>query len=77
MTKQIAVHLPDGLVAYLDEQVSGGSATSRAEAIARALRHERRRQLAERDAAIYANSDDDDDLAALTEHAAAVPTDID
>jgi antitoxin MazE3 len=54
MTIQIAVRLPDDVVAFVDEQVSSGAAPSRAAVVARALEHERRRVGAERDAAIYA-----------------------
>jgi Arc/MetJ-type ribon-helix-helix transcriptional regulator len=66
MTTQIAVRLPDELVAFVDGQVQSGSATSRAAVVARALERERRRLAAERDAAIYASTTDNDldDLAA-------------
>jgi Arc/MetJ-type ribon-helix-helix transcriptional regulator len=77
MTIQIAVRLPDDIVAFVDEQVSSGAATSRAAVVARALEHERRRAAAERDAAIYqaaARPHDFDELATWT---AAQPIDID
>jgi Arc/MetJ-type ribon-helix-helix transcriptional regulator len=76
MTIQIAVRLPDDLVAFVDEQVSSGAAPSRAAVVFRALEHERRRNAAERDAAIYAatGSGDLDDLATW---AAKRPMDID
>ncbi len=54
MTTQIAVRLPDELVAWVDQQVAEGKTRSRASAVERALRREVRRQLAERDAQIYA-----------------------
>ena len=76
MTTQIAVRLPEELVAYLDEQVAVGRVSSRAEVVALALRRERRRQLPERDAAIYAEDAADEDLASFTEHAAEQPMDI-
>jgi Arc/MetJ-type ribon-helix-helix transcriptional regulator len=66
MSTQIAVRLPDDLVAFVDGQVTSGSASSRAAVVARALERERRRATAERDAAIYAagvESHDLDDLA--------------
>lgn len=51
---QIAVRLPDELVAYLDQQVTSGAAPSRAAVVARSLERERRRLAAENDAKIYA-----------------------
>jgi Arc/MetJ-type ribon-helix-helix transcriptional regulator len=79
MTIQIAVRLPDELVAFVDEQVGSGVATSRATFVASALERERRRALAERDAAIYAaraaeTAGEFDDLA---NWAATQPIDID
>ncbi|MCM4079321.1 YlcI/YnfO family protein [Paractinoplanes hotanensis] len=76
MTTQIAVRLPDELMDFVDGQVSSGSAASRAAVVVRALERERRRAAAERDAAIYAESegDDLDDLAAW---AGAQPLDLD
>ena len=69
MTTQIAVRLPDELVAFIDELVRNGTATSRAAAVARALERERRRQIAERDAAILARLGPDPDLDGLARHA--------
>jgi Arc/MetJ-type ribon-helix-helix transcriptional regulator len=65
MSIQIALRLPDDLVAYVDLQVASGSANSRAAVVARALERDRRRQVAERDAQIYAETgrSDLDDLA--------------
>lgn len=77
MTTQIAVRLPDDLVAFLDSEIAAGAASSRAAVVADALNRERRRRAAERDAAIYAALGDDPDLAAFTRHAAAQPMDID
>ena len=76
MTIQIAVRLPDDLVAYVDEQVTSGSATSRAAVVARALERDRRRQVAEHDAEIYAGAGrgELDDLASWT---AVQPMDVD
>jgi Arc/MetJ-type ribon-helix-helix transcriptional regulator len=70
MSTQIAIRLPDELVAFLDELVKNGDATSRAAVVARALERERRRQTAERDAAILARSGADADLDSLARHAA-------
>lgn len=75
MSKQVAVRLPDELVAFLDELVAKGDATSRAMAVTRALEHERRREIAARDAAILAGSDADTDLDKLAEFAALTPLD--
>jgi Arc/MetJ-type ribon-helix-helix transcriptional regulator len=76
MTKQITVRLPDDLVRFLDAEVTSEAAPNRTTVVARALENERRRRLAERDAAIYRQGDDAD-LAAFTEWAARQPTDID
>jgi Arc/MetJ-type ribon-helix-helix transcriptional regulator len=75
VTTQIAVRLPDELVAFLDELVRKGQASSRAAAIARALEREKRRQIAERDAAILARTGTDQDLDTLARHAAAINLD--
>ncbi len=58
MSVQIAVRLDDEVVRWLDEIVSHGGASGRAALIERALRRERRRMAAERDAEIYAASAD-------------------
>ena len=42
MSKQIAVRLPDELVAFIDDVVESGSERSRAAVVARALERERR-----------------------------------
>lgn len=79
MTKQLSIQLPDDLVAFLDEQKESGQAKSRNATIAKALRRERRRALAERDAAIYAahRGDDPDDLGALARYASKTKLDVD
>ena len=77
VTIQIAVRLPDDIVAFVDEQVSSGAASSRAVVVARALEHERRRAAAERDAAIYAATAQPGDLDELAAWAASRPMDID
>lgn len=46
MSTQIALRLPDDLVAALDAAVVAGQATSRADLVGRAVRHELRRQRA-------------------------------
>lgn len=67
MSKQITVRLPDDLVRFIDELAEAEEASGRAAVVATALERERRRRLAERDAAILAQAreaDDFDDLAA-------------
>jgi Arc/MetJ-type ribon-helix-helix transcriptional regulator len=75
MSTQIAVRLPDNLVAYVDELVRRGDAPSRAAVVARALRRERRQAAAARDAAILARTEPDSDPDQLSRHVAAVPMD--
>ena len=70
MSTQIAVRLPDELVAFVDEVVVSGAARSRAAVVTRALERERRRAVAARDAAILAGAGDDADLVRLARHAA-------
>lgn len=77
MSKQIAVRLPDDVVAFVDEVVERGEASSRAAVVSRALARERRRAIAARDAAILAQHRTDDDLDALAEFAADQPIDLD
>jgi Arc/MetJ-type ribon-helix-helix transcriptional regulator len=60
MTTQIAIRLPDEIVEFLDQLVAQGQAKSRAAAVMRALELDRRRRMAEQDAAIYAGSEDRD-----------------
>jgi len=74
MSKQIAVRLPDELVAFVDELVDSGAGRSRAAILARALERERRRVRAERDAAILARTGPDPELEGLAEHAATLPS---
>ena len=62
MTVQIAIRLPDDMVAFLDKAVAAGSAPSRAALVARAVEREMRRQVAERDAAILRERGTSDDL---------------
>lgn len=76
MTKQIAVRLPDDLVAFVDERVAGGADRSRAAVVSRALERERRRAVAERDAEILARSGDDPELEGLAGHASRLPLDL-
>jgi Arc/MetJ-type ribon-helix-helix transcriptional regulator len=77
MSKQIAVRLPDDLVAFVDDAVAAGAGRSRAAVVVRALERERRRAVAARDAAILARLGADDELADLARHAAGQPLDLD
>ena len=62
MSTQIAVRLPDEMVAFLDRIVASGEAPSRAALVATALEREMRRQAAEHDAQILRKNGADDDL---------------
>jgi Arc/MetJ-type ribon-helix-helix transcriptional regulator len=76
MSKQIAVRLPEELVAFVDEVVDSGTARSRAMVVTRALERERRRALAEHDARILARTGPDPELEVLAEHVVALPHDL-
>ena len=67
MSTQIAVRLPDGIVAFLDRAVTQGKASSRAALVTAALEREMRRQAAEADAAILCERGAADDLDALVD----------
>jgi Arc/MetJ-type ribon-helix-helix transcriptional regulator len=78
VSTQIAVRLPEELVAFIDRLVDEGRAPSRAVVVSRALHREQRREMAARDAAILAAAaatTDEDDLDGLARHAASVPMD--
>ncbi len=62
MSIQIAIRLPDDMVAFLDQSVAAGNAPSRAALVARAVEREMRRQVAEQDAAILREQGTSDDL---------------
>lgn len=70
MSKQIAVRLPDDLVAFVDEVVASGRERSRAAVVTRALEREQRRAVAARDAAILAANGPDAELEGLAQYAA-------
>ena len=76
MTRQIAVRLPDDLVAFVDEIVHDGKATSRADVVRTALERERRRSRAIKDAAILSAGGDDPDMDDLAVHVAHAPLDL-
>lgn len=69
MSKQIAVRLPDELVAFIDDVVESGSERSRTAVVARALERERRRLIAARDAEVLARTGPDHELDALAGYA--------
>jgi Arc/MetJ-type ribon-helix-helix transcriptional regulator len=73
MSKQIAVRLPEHLVEFVDSVVASGRAGSRASVVVRALERERRREIAEKDAAILARTGPDPEFRCLAEHAAGTP----
>lgn len=75
MGTQIAVRLPDALVAYIDDLVRSGRASSRASVVIRALERERRRELAERDIAILTGAPSDRDSDELAEYGRQVALD--
>jgi Arc/MetJ-type ribon-helix-helix transcriptional regulator len=62
MSTQIAVRLPEAMVAFLDKAVADGKATSRAALVSAALEREMRRQAAEADASILRKDGAADDL---------------
>lgn len=69
MSTQIAVRLPDEMVAFLDRAVAAGKAPSRAALVTSALEREMRRLVAEHDAELLraqGTEDDLDDLVAWT-----------
>lgn len=70
MTSQIAVRLPEQMVAFLDRAVAEGTAPSRAALVASALEREMRRLAAEQDAAILRDKGATDELDALVKWSA-------
>ncbi len=62
MSTQIAVRLPDEVVAFLDRAVATGKAPSRAALVAAAVEREMRRQAAEQDAQVLGENGPADDL---------------
>lgn len=65
VTTQIAIRLPDQLVAYLDETVARGDEKSRASFIVSAVEREIRHRAAHEDAKILASRGTEDDLDGL------------
>lgn len=77
MTTQIALRLPDDLVAFIDEVVASGRFESRAALVTRELRRFQRRVAAERDAEIYRVEGDYPDLVGLAEWTSKHPVPMD
>lgn len=75
MSTQIAVRLPDELVAYVDQAVASGRVKSRAELVTRLLERDARQQRAEDDLQrlIAAGALHDVDAVAIAKAAAATP----
>jgi len=79
MSTQIAVRLPDELVAYVDRAVAAGRVKSRAELVARLIERDARRQRAEEDLQrlIKRGALDDPETLAIVESAADTALQID
>jgi Arc/MetJ-type ribon-helix-helix transcriptional regulator len=77
VSTQIAIRLPDNMVAFLDHLVAEKRAASRAEVVVRALERERCREIASRDAAVLTESGEDPDLAGLIRYMTGNPVDPD
>ena len=77
MSTQIAVRLPDELVAYVDQAVASGRVRSRAELVSRLIARDARRQRAEEDLQrlIEAGALDDPEALAMARATAATPID--
>jgi Arc/MetJ-type ribon-helix-helix transcriptional regulator len=77
MSTQIAVRLPDELVAYVDQAVADGRVKSRAELVSRLIARDARRQRAEEDLQrlIEAGALDDPDALAMATATSALPLD--
>jgi len=67
MSTQIAVRLPDAMVAFLDQRVADGKAPSRAALVASAVEREMRRLIAEQDAQVLRAQGAADELDRLVE----------
>jgi Arc/MetJ-type ribon-helix-helix transcriptional regulator len=77
MSTQIAVRLPDELVAYVDQAVAAGRVRSRAELVSQLIARDARRQRAEEDLQrlIDAGALQDPDALAMARATAATPLD--
>jgi Arc/MetJ-type ribon-helix-helix transcriptional regulator len=79
VSTQIAVRLPDELVAYVDQAVAAGRVKSRAELVARLIERDARRQRAEDDLQrlIKRGALNDPEVLAMVESVADTALDID
>jgi len=79
VSTQIAVRLPDELVAYVDEAVASGRVKSRADLVARLIARDARRQRAEQDLQrlLDRGALDDDEMLAIARAASATALSID
>lgn len=77
MSTQIAVRLPDELVAYVDQAVASGRVKSRAELVSRLISRDARRQRAEEDLQrlIEAGALDGPEALAIARATSATPID--
>jgi len=77
MSTQIAVRLPDELVAYVDQAVASGRVKSRAELVSRLISRDARRQRAEEDLQrlIEGGALDDPEALAMARATSATPID--
>ena len=75
MSTQIAVRLPDELVAYVDQAVASGRVRSRAELVSRLIARDARRQRAEEDLQrlIDAGVLEDDEALAMARATSSTP----
>lgn len=76
MSHQIAIRIPDDLLAFIDDLVDRGSTSSRASFAREAMERERRRVLAEADIAILRTSTPNDDLDTITRAVSGTSLDI-
>jgi Arc/MetJ-type ribon-helix-helix transcriptional regulator len=76
MSQQITVRLPEELVRFVDDLVGEGVVSSRAEAVAIALKREWRRRTALADAEILRARVGDVDLDAMIAYTAEHPVDL-
>lgn len=79
MSIQIAVRLPDDLVAYVDQAVAQGRVRSRADLVARLIARDARRQRAEQDLQrlIEQGALQDDEMLAIAIATSAAPLPLD
>jgi Arc/MetJ-type ribon-helix-helix transcriptional regulator len=79
MSIQIAVRLPDELVAYVDQAITEGRVKSRADLVARLIARDARRQRAEEDLQrlIEAGATGDDEMLAIAKATSRTPVPVD